>query len=676
MTTDLEDLKVMGAHALHDRPTAPVAVRRIARNWHLVLLSWLLLFLIVPFDVTYPAVGVKSSWGMGVNVAVAQHMVFGRDIVFTYGPYAAVSTRLYHPDLVWLTLGGGLVLAVAYIVAALVLLRSAPRWVAVALSIALALGLASVDSLSLIYPLVAVVAVHRLARDAEPGELGWGDRSRLAVLAFPFALLPLVKTSSVPAVLVGVVAVLLLLALRRHRLEAATLWLVPAVGIFFLWLAASQPLGGLYDYFVTSLPIILGYTQAMSQQGDATQAMQVSFALALAILVMLLGSALVLTERLVIAAVMTATSLLTFKAAFVRQDVHVLIVIFPLIIVAAVAAAYCRRRPWRVLVVVICLAVALPLPFDYALPGQDSTSTTIVRAFTAGPAALAQRIVDPGHFDQRYDRVLAHIRRKDRVPHVAPGSDVDLYSHLQSSLLAQPGVLWNPGPVFQSYSAYTPSLAKLNLDHLQGPSAPEEVLLTIHAIDHRLPALEDGALWLTLLENYRITDCDLQRKFLVMHRRHRSITIPETRSSVTLHGTLGHRLSLPRNSPGWLARFDVRPTLQGRLRELLWKTSPMSITVTLRNGHQRRFRFIPEMGRTQFLLSPLVRTPWQMAGLLSTPACVAGATVPRRVRSIRLDSDGPTGEWNRDYTVELKAVGLPTAAATASRPEPPAPPTR
>lgn len=45
----------------------------------------------------FPTVGLVPSYGYALNEAVARHFVFGRDIIFTFGPFASVSTQLYNP---------------------------------------------------------------------------------------------------------------------------------------------------------------------------------------------------------------------------------------------------------------------------------------------------------------------------------------------------------------------------------------------------------------------------------------------------------------------------------------------------------------------------------------------------------------------------------------------------
>jgi hypothetical protein len=284
----------------------------------------------------------------------------------------------------------------------------------------------------------------------------------------------------------------------------------------------------------------------------------------------------------------------------------------------------------------------------------------------AGPVGLVERLADRKKLVQRSERARASIRDEDTVPVVPPGADVDLYPFQLSGLFAQ-RVRWNPRPVFQSYAVYTPALARLNADHLRGADAPHEVLFSISPIDYRLPALEDGASWVPLLEGYRITGYDALHDYLRMRHRQSAVRLGSSERPLRLHGNLGRRLDLPDERTGWLATFDVHPSWKGQLRNLLWKTPSMLITLTLEDGRELQFRFVPEMAAGQFLLSPFVQNARNFAGL-AAPNGSNGAATPPAVRAIRLDAESSPDMWKSGYSVDLTSVVLPVTADRRGRP--------
>lgn len=43
---------------------------------------------IIPINASMPGAGLDESWPYALNEAVAHHLVFGRDVLFTFGPLA------------------------------------------------------------------------------------------------------------------------------------------------------------------------------------------------------------------------------------------------------------------------------------------------------------------------------------------------------------------------------------------------------------------------------------------------------------------------------------------------------------------------------------------------------------------------------------------------------------
>lgn len=83
------------------------------------VLSKLILLLIiisafVPFSPKMPAPGIDPSWALGLNQAVAQGLAFGKEIIFTLGPYSFLYTKTYHPSTDLLMIIGCLYLALCY----------------------------------------------------------------------------------------------------------------------------------------------------------------------------------------------------------------------------------------------------------------------------------------------------------------------------------------------------------------------------------------------------------------------------------------------------------------------------------------------------------------------------------------------------------------------------------
>jgi len=71
-------------------PTARMGLGAVLRAMPAVAAAILMFARFLPGIHSNPGSLVDDSWKWAVNIAAARHMVFGGDIMFTYGPYAAV----------------------------------------------------------------------------------------------------------------------------------------------------------------------------------------------------------------------------------------------------------------------------------------------------------------------------------------------------------------------------------------------------------------------------------------------------------------------------------------------------------------------------------------------------------------------------------------------------------
>jgi hypothetical protein len=208
--------------------------------------------------------------------------------------------------------------------------------------------------------------------------------------------------------------------------------------------------------------------------------------------------------------------------------------------------------------------------------------------------------------------------------------------------------------VIQSYSAYTPELARRNAAHLLSGDAPELVLFKVEAIDGRLPALEDGVSWLPLLTRYLPGSFSEDSGYLALNASGgNGQSIPD--GPVTrLSGDFGSTVAIPESEAGWLAQFDISMTPLGRLRNLLWSPPRVRIKVTLETGEVQVFRFIPSMAREPFVLSPLVTDTEDFLGLATQGE---RGTSPQPVSLVEIDTDS-SGWWTTHYEMRLQPLDL------------------
>ncbi|MFC0408654.1 hypothetical protein [Roseomonas elaeocarpi] len=650
---------------------------RLGQAWDvlsglLILLACVVAF--VPLLPLMPQTGLDSAWAFAVNAAVGQGLVFGRDLVFTFGPYAADYTLQYHPATDTLALWSSLLLAVSMAGGLCVLSARRGRVAALVLAVFLATAWLR-DPLFFLLPALFLVLACRVAGAPRPAVPPADPRptasprmavASLVLLILSLALLPLIKGTFAAASGAVLGLVVLLLLLRRRWRPAVAMAVLFAVAMPLFWWLAGQPPLALPGFFLAQGPIISGYTEAMSVEGPFWQ---VLLAAAAAILILLFNlpvhirwpagtasfgtAAPASRDWLGEAALwlgLAALLFLAFKAGLVRHDGHVVITGVSLAILPwLLVLGRTGRGPWLGLAVGLLCWAALVWPEPGTTPSRY-LATTYRDAVRGGLARLGSR--DP--FGQQFDATLAQIRRENPLPPLQ--GTIDSYSTGQSVLLAH-GLRWSPRPVLQSYSAYLPELAEANRRHLEGSGAPDNLLFAIEPVDDRLPSLEDGLSWPDLLVNYEAVALSHERALL--RRRPAAERPPPMLGDLLGAGryAMGQPIALPGGQTALWARVSVKPTLLGRLVAMLYKPPQLRVRVALINGKQEEYRFVPGMAEAGFLISPVVGDTTQFLSLTLPGAGLYEGRIP--VSFAILGSSGSRWLWQNAVDVGFRAVRLP-----------------
>jgi len=592
---------------------------------------------VIPFVPSFPTDQLDSAWAFALNAAVDRGLAFGRDIVFTFGPYASLYTSAYEPATDKLAMLSGLLVTVALAAGLLVLTPDSKRWRVVLISVLLGL-LPLKDPVFLAIPLVFVAVVARLVSAEGRRYRRFGGAGVLLLLAL--ALLPLIKATFAAATLIALGAAGALLLRKDWRLA------IGAAGLFVLamttfWGLASQSILDLPHFLVAQAEVIGGYTEAMAMPGPVWQ---------IAVFALIASGVLAANFRALMEAGLPGRAVwlvaamllfLAFKAGFIRQDMHVATGAGALALTACVLALFSAGDA-----PLIGLAVGLGgcLVLMPALPefGPHDSWPRWHGAERMATFAL-DRLSGGSALRQGYAHALAQIRAEHRLPPLSGSTDI--YADEQSIPLAY-DLPWSPRPVLQSYAAWSPFLAALDAQHLAGAGAPRNVLMAVRQIDNRLPSLGDGPSWPILLAHYQAIA--LQNDLAVMRRLD-----PDTAPAPVLApgaqeaGQLGREVPLsPGDAPLW-AEIDVKPTFLGRVAAALLKPPPLGIVMRLAGGGVRAFRYIAGMGKAGFIVSPLVESTAEFLALQSPAAALFG----KRVAGFTIVGD--TRFWKAGYTLTI-----------------------
>jgi hypothetical protein len=592
-----------------------------ARNYSWSILRWFVfasLFLLtvsifVPSKPQLPDSELDASWEVVLHWAHAQPLTFGRDLVFTYGPWGFI-LQGYSPQTFGWVVAGWVLYGATFFTALCVLAhRMRWRWWWAGLWMLLVLCITSahipgVQDGWLISLAVALLLIH-FCVDARPVtffkffaaiSLAWVSLGKFS-LAMPAAMV-----------------MFTIAAEETLRRKLPKLLCVYIVSLLVLWMAAGQSFGAIFDYLRNSMRVAVGFAQGESLPGP-NEGREIFFFVSCGILfLVLVGLAhLPLRSRprisqktcraVLLIGCLSLLLLIIFKSGYVRHDGHAGIATVTLAMLTVIQAPafwpMIRNRIARPAVIVVpamCIALAWHTQnrwFDVSFPRG------MLKTISGAPSRLATAtriLLDRSMLANQQQAEFKRWRESRPLPPVK--GSVDVLPWAQRVVLAN-GLNYRPRPVFQSYLAYSAELAELNANFFAGNHAPDSVLLDVKGIDDHLPAMEDGACWPELLARYSLTDA--RRSFLLLSRIP-SAQAPRVTPIEQRQGEFDQWIRLPESQDAMWAAIQLRTTLRGKLRTALYK--PPQVLLELKSPVQRitRFRLSPDNRRGGFLLSPQI----------------------------------------------------------------------
>lgn len=597
--------------------------------------------IIVPFDPAMPGLDLDGSWPAAVNTAVGRGLAFGRDVIFTMGPYASVYSRQFSPATWHLMLFGSAAYAVAVLCAIFASVPHGRRpWLFLLPFLIAMPGMH--DGFFLCVPwLLVITALHRGGRG---GVVSFLPTYMLVAVV---ALLLLIKGSTLVTAVACTGVVMLLLG-RHHRLH---LFLVPVVLLATLpvaWCASGQQIADLPTYFTTQAGTISGYSDAMSYWGPVELAYAFVAAATLACIACFMAPS---ATRIPVVAATALTLFISFKAGMVRHDEHGMMAGATLVVVSTYLVSVQNR--WQGLMAAMVSGVlGLFIVGFYKDVSPTALVDRVGRVVVEQSAALVLALQGASEVRASWETATNSIRQS--VPLPADGYTADLYPTDISAVIFS-GERWTPRPVFQSYAAYTPALIERNVDHLRR-GGPDRVYWRAASIDRRYPSLDDGASWRWLLGGYLPIACT--DHYLVLANTGHPGALPLGDTVVDAIPSVGEEVPLPSGSPLWVT-IRVEPSLRGKLSSLLFKAPSLALKVRYASGSERSYRVVAGMMETGFLLSPTITSTADLArlwidGYEQTPA----SRVPV---SIDLQVDGDDAYWNSTYHLEVSRMPIPRA---------------
>ena len=538
--------------------------------------------------------GLDLSWVLGVNLAHAEKLAHGTDIVWTYGPLSYLSLPVagiagMYPVLLY-RLG-------TYLLWCIALIR---------------LSVAAPGIRYWVVPLLGITAIidPLVGSDYLPVAIfGWSllivmDRSPrwrsagLLLLAFLAALTCLVKANSGVAAICLFIAVLTVVVCERaplskymRRALAGAVLLLP-ISVVLLYAAETGTVISLPAYVRNSLEIASGYTEAMTFNGLYEQVLIAVISMAVFFVVLPLAELLPLAKGSIRNLVGYLPALVyvffAFKACMVRQDTgHAADFELQLALAALFPLVTARRKPYLFATMcfqLVCLflgyqATTALWPLTARSRLEMATNGPVFKAFLRWPRAWAA-LDKAGWENLEQQQVSPELQAAigSKSVEVIPWDVTRVRANHWN---------WRPRPVFQTYAAYTPRLDDLNAAHLRSGKAADFTMVTWEDIDGRHLFLEAPFSWQAQLDRY---DTVMTDAAMVLLGRRATARFQSVQPLTTETVSWDQPVSVPQSPDPVTLSAHIGRSWFGRLRGLIFRSNPLWIEVTRKSGIVERYR--------------------------------------------------------------------------------------
>ena len=478
-----------------------------------VLLFCLTLFALTAQATVLPVAAIgDTSFMIGMQIAVTEHMQWGKDIVWTYGPLGYLDFPVIAVGARWaesaLVIGAFHLLFICVVAWLLVRTRAKwPWWLMTWMVIFVATELTFPLHTEIVFTtlIMSFLAMSGKVRD------WWLP----AVIGSLCAICVLIVISTT-AFIVVVCLAFLILGLRRSRVMLAA----PASAIttfLVLWIWSGQSLENIGVFMSTGASIVSGYPGAMSI--DIVDLPLSNLITTFAIICWLAAAGMWLwaggARTIFPCAAWAAAAFLLYKEGMVRHDDgHFFLMVASQILLLLLVALFIRadvqrRLGWPKLLAYFPAAGALVI------------SGYFVWMFIAPAPALSLAV---GWENFKQYGMATQLITDARVRHAAIGSNDSLLKSqfaipqamidaigrktvsiwpVDIGIVQAYSLNWDPLPVLDAYAAYTTELDDMDARKLTGSTAPEFVLWRSMPLDSRNALDYEPAVTRMFMEEYR-----------------------------------------------------------------------------------------------------------------------------------------------------------------------------
>lgn len=570
--------------------------------------------------------GLDVSWQMTLSYANMKDWVWGKDIVYTYGPLGFLSTRIGWGVSRWVFVAFDLLLIINFFFVFKDFLKaSASKLMGTLILVAATLLMNTHHGTDLSWVLMFLVYYWLYKAYLSPSLLSFVMICLLTVIAF------YVKVNT-GIVTICVIAAYMLLIYIANKISLLKAILIIASLFIAIVVTAALLHVHLPGYISGAFEIIKGYNDVMHMNNGEARTednlgllyhMLKYLFIAYFIYVLLKGK----FVHFFFIAICAGYILLLKKQAFLRGDIQHLSEFFcyaPLVLLTG-NFLYFKNNTQKLFSAAILFIITIALFFktefhrniDELYKDRYTNKKEYIRQFKESK--------DKSYLFQKDKRIIP-----DTLLTKIGSESIDVFPW-DSQYLIENKLNYSPRPIFQSFSAYTAYLQQINYDkYVQ--NAPRYILYDYDAIDGRYPFNDEGLLNMFIVKNYWLSDTFTSNERLRALLVKKELTSPLT---IQLVGEEEFRLSDNIEiKPGVnFVKIDIANNFKGKKQAFQMRPQHINVRFTDYEGQSHSFKTSISLLKAGLKVNELVANQHDYLSLLTQKETL------KKIKSISLELD-------------------------------------
>lgn len=536
---------------------------------------------------------IDTSWAWAIGYGAAHGMQWGKNIIWTYGPFGYLDNAFFYSDH-----------ALWYASSLFALsLRLLSMFIIFFTALKLARDVRYFATYSFALILTWIIAISALdlstllALDASSMLLltinGKKCSSYIYIIAFSIfiSIASLIKFSQFVFGLTALITFILYAIMRYERSLAARISVV-AIGssvtaFILLWMLADQRLSSLPAFLVSSYNLMAGYSSAMSLNGLHWELVAAIIGLLSFLCVAIMSirmdkkifySTFVLLPFVFInfkegftRSVAALTPIPGLPASGLQQNIY-----FGSILFIACLLIFLLRQTTKTAIKSAVLVMYLSALLPLLLTGVNSFNVAIDNYTTF--SNLIRNSISRRNATTFINR---SIRNEYQLsPQLINLLDIGSVNIVPWDLLIIQGyhLKYDPSPVIQQYSAYTPYLDHANADQILRGTSARHILYIYKTIDNRYPAFDAPYTFRALVRCYKYDGGNPNLALLLKSRCRAPIKYKRVKSLTKFNSIV----QIPANTE--YLKVRIKQTMIGKLFGLLYKLPALQVYLAEKNN--------------------------------------------------------------------------------------------